>query len=505
MQSGSRALLLGLPILALVGLNFVGSWPNTMAFERFAFGDFGWPLAVDEMLDHGLTPTRDFGYYYGLLTLVIDRGVFAAFGRTPLAVGGLYAVCNLLIAVGLIRFGLNLGVAGVSRLFLIAAAPLAVMPAFFPSTAHALEAALLMNALASQAGGRNDRALLLTVLAVLVKPALGYVYGLLLVIHILAAPGSRSRLAQLLPAAVVGVVLVAALVAKFGWEPVWQTQFPLSAAGVYQEKNFGFFRDGRQFWMPDNNGVMKYVLSPAGVWIAGTVFLWLAALALLPRYRERGACVAVTCAVLHAAFVFAFFGNWMSWIYYSYLLVGGVTAAITAFTRAPGGEDVPETEGEPGPLAWVGVVAGVALVVMLLPGYYLTTALSDLKLWAERKPHPATAGLTAPPHVAAEWDEVRAKGRGGKVLVLSQFGCSHLLAPEVDAVRAWVLLRASATPAELARVNDQLRAADWVVVPVGNGNDLDTWPEFADSFKRFEKVNVRKEGSLFTYYRRPPG
>src|SRR5438876_481197 len=90
-------------VVLVVGAHFVNMLPNSMLFARFAFGDNGWPLTVDQLLDGQLNPVTDFGYFYGLLTLLVDRAAFAMFGRTPNTVIGIYAVCTLAGAIGIAR------------------------------------------------------------------------------------------------------------------------------------------------------------------------------------------------------------------------------------------------------------------------------------------------------------------------------------------------------------------------------------------------------------------
>src|SRR5439155_26645472 len=186
-------------VAAVAALSFLRSLPPLVAFENVAFRDQGWPLTVDAMVADGWVPTRDFGYFYGLLTLATDRAWFAAAGRTPWAAAGLTAVGTAFLALGLVRFAraARLGPAG--RLVLLAAVPFAVMPLPYPTPMHAVEPALLVNALAFQAAGNPAAALVLATVAVFVKPGLGLVYGLVLGLLVLAGGGDvRTRVRRLL-------------------------------------------------------------------------------------------------------------------------------------------------------------------------------------------------------------------------------------------------------------------------------------------------------------------
>src|SRR5207248_2161158 len=100
--------------------------------------------------------------------------------------------------------------------------PIAVMPLGYPSPVHALEAALLVHALALHARGRYAAALVPAVVAVFVKPALGYPYAAGLALLALAHPPAprtgRWRAGALLPAAALHLGFVAL---RFGNEQSW--------------------------------------------------------------------------------------------------------------------------------------------------------------------------------------------------------------------------------------------------------------------------------------------
>jgi hypothetical protein len=62
--------------------------------------------------------------------------------------------------------------------------------------------------------------------------------------------------------------------------------------------------------------------------------------------------------------------------------------------------------------------------------------------------------------------------------------------PELDSPRCWFLLRPIARPAEIERVRSQIQAANWLVIPTGPGERLDTWPEFAEALGKFRIVEI---------------
>jgi hypothetical protein len=473
-----RWLPLAVPVVAAV--HFAHLLPTTLNFSRFAFGDSGWALTTDALLDAGRAPVADFGYFYGLLTLLIDRAVFAVFGRTPGAVVGLYAACALAVAVGIARVMRAAKLRPPPALYLLACTPIAVMPRGFPSPAHALEAALLANALADHAAGRLGRALALCTVAVFVKPSLGYVYGLILLVRILTGAAPRWR--RIVPAAVTGALLTAVLVAVFGWSAVVRTQLPFDAMRAYADAGFGFFTgSGRLFWLPDEPSLGYYRDGVPGIWLASSLVLLASAGWVVRRWREPARGFVLTCAALHLAFVCVLFGNQWSWIYYPYVLFAGAAVGLNVLPRRAGGV----------------LAAGLTVAAVFGQANWLWRWDAEAAggMWRTFE----TAGLYATPEEAAAWGEVRQIGRTHRVFVLTRMGCPHLLAPEVDGPRSWCLTRATATPAELAVVRDQIAAAAWVVSPNWHDNDLTGWPELADVLRPFAPA---RDTPLYRLYRR---
>lgn len=450
--------------------------PHMLGLAGTVFGDPGWPLAVDALLDAGLVPTRDFGYFYGLLALPIDRAWFAAAGRTPQAVVALTLLGTAFLTAGVVRFGWAAVRGFWPRALLVAAVPVAVMPLQYPTPLHAIEAALLVNALASQARGRYAAALALVTVAVFIKPGLAYFHGLALVLLVLGGFGPRSwkaRLRTLVPAAVVLVLLAAGLAAWFGVGPLVDTQFPFRAVRSYRDDNFGFFFGvGREFWWPVGNPITRYVLFPAGFWLLATGWLVVGAIRRVRRLRDPHVATVVTCAVLHVVFVTLLFGNEWSWLYYSAVLVCGLCAAVGDPAAPPRGYAAP-----------------LVLGLLALSGQVLQTVYA-VKVPAEQWTRSeATAGLYAEPADVEAWERIRERGRRDRVLVFGHSGGAFVVFPEVDSPRAWFLLRSTMTPAEVERVRDQLRAANWLVVSrVPQYSYPQGWPEFDDELAKFREV-----------------
>jgi hypothetical protein len=483
-------------VVLVAAAHFLNLLASSRLFTKFAFGDNGWALTTDALLDAGLQPVTDFGYFYGLLTLMIDRALFAIFGRTPDVTIGLYAVCTLGVAVGMARTMASAKLRLMPALFLISCAALAAIPRGFPSPAHALEAALLMLALSEQAAGRLDRALLLTVLAVFIKPSLGYVLGLILVAMILRQP---NRWKLLRPAAFVGAVIAAILAYRFSPEALIRTQLPFDAMKAYENAGFGFLTgSGQRFWRPVGADFNYYFYGVPGIWLISSLVLFLSAVPALIRWREPWAAFVLTCVVLHATFVFVMFGNEWSWIYYTYLLFTGAAVGLNAWPR------------------WLGNASALLLIVASYNGQAEWLWRRDCSTRMMTGYWEETANLNAPLETAREWSEVRKiaagyPGQPEKVLVLSRMGCPQFLAPELDGPHWWCLLEGFTSEPELERARDQIRKAEWIASPDWHDNYLMKWPEFAEVLRPFEEVaiTIELDGARlpvrgFKIYRRRP-
>jgi hypothetical protein len=317
-------------------------WPHQMYLDRYAFEDPGATLTADWLVAEGWLPGRDFNYLYGLLTLLVGRAVFGVFGGTP----GVYAVVTSLMAVGiaagLARMASAWQAPLPAQVFLILALPLAI-DRFPPlNLTHTLEALLLAVALFLHSRGQVSWALAAAAMAVLTKPALGYVYGLLLLgqwAYQQYHSGGwhfRSVWHALGPAALTSACLLLLLSAYFSVESLLRSLLPFQAGEVYRRENFGFFRgEGQLFWRPPGANYRYYLGTAAGFWLTGTMYLTLIALWALGRRDYRTSPVfpiVITCALLHLVFILVGFSNGWAWTYYSHLLVAGI-AATAAWGR----------------------------------------------------------------------------------------------------------------------------------------------------------------------------
>ncbi|MHB1557180.1 MAG: hypothetical protein ACYC61_06855 [Isosphaeraceae bacterium] len=471
-------------VLALLQL------PLSLKFDDFAAMDQGANLTLQRLLDRGLTPAVDFGYQYGLLPLVAGRAWFGLLGRTPGAYAAAMLVFDLVIAWGLARIAhtMRAGPAGIA--LFICAMPLCTL-ANYINLAHAAEAALIALALADHAAGRRSRALAILTACLFVKPTMAYVYGFLLVVLILRSAGFRGLIRAALPAAAVGLVLLAALIARFGPQSVVHSLLPLRGAAAYKSVHYGFFFGvGRTFWLPDGVRPRHYIFTPAGHYLVGSVLLVAAAvasawkLARRPAVGNLSAEIVACCGIMHAAFLTLFYGDRMSYTYYYYVLIAGLVALSTRGPR------------------WAAAVALIAAAALIGHKDYASWTRIH---WRDSRPHAETFGLYANADYLDEWRQVRrVLGDSPGTFITNNGGCMELFLPQLGDAEDVFLTPGWPLPAEYQRKLDRIAAAEFVLV---RRFKLDQPPEVeihtlvGDALSGFERL---WSGHSYLIYRRRP-
>jgi hypothetical protein len=478
-------------VLAVFGL------PHSLRFDWYAFGDQGTNLRAQVLLDQGERPMIDFGYHYGLLPLVVGRVWFWLVGRTPAAYQAAMVICQLLVTWGLARFAVATRVGPAGLALLMATMP-SVVPASYVNLSHALEAVLISHSLAEQARDRRSVALALMTACLFVKPTMAYVYGLLLVIIIayqtrfVDRSGLIGFARKLAPAAATGAALAAFLMVIYGPVPLVFTVLPVSGAKSYAASNYGFFRGiGRDFWIPKDAGPGYYLGTLVGFWFAGTACLIAAALfGALRRMRETGRErgdaneeIIVTCAVMHIAFVCAFFGNAWSWSYYFYVLIMGLMVVAGRCK------------------IWTLWVFGLTALALLGQKAMVQSTIAQ---WSNMSRHADMAGLWSTPEEQSEWREARQLLRDHDATMLGpQGGAIEILFPENFAAPLDFFLNPGlALPEEVRRKADQVAAAPQVLMShsLSKADDfLAKWPEFREALDGCE---VTHDGMHFRVYQR---
>lgn len=455
---------------------FLAQLPTSYEFANFVFFDPGVTLRTDKLIQQGYLPTIDFGYPYSLLPLLLGRIFFALFGRTPIAYILFMFLAEAAILVGLWRLARQGG--WLIAALLIAAMPHAIIPVYVHLT-HPLEAALIIHAIADLVVGRRARALALATVCLFVKPSMAYVLGfLILLLAIVRMIRQREIwppfLHFLRPALFTGIACLTISSAYFGLVPTVSALIPINGAQSYKALGFGFFANGRTFWLPKLGNAAQfakyYSLTPAGFWIICTVLLAILGLASLIKLvnatTEKHETLAII-AICHFVFLFAFFGWPGSWAYYSSLLVAGTILGLATFRIRP--------------------VMILAIILIALAGnierYQIT-----VNAWKWMKRSPESAGLWAFQNQQEEWNYARKLAGERKIFYLNN-GCAELLYPNVDSPISFFLSPDQQAPIEYDRIRQQLEQAS-IVVTYNHPAILDpwNWPEFAAQREKFEET-----------------
>jgi hypothetical protein len=490
-RPGREQTLAALFCAGVVALTLVQA-PNEL-FYRFAFGDSGTSLTIDNLVRRGFRPGIDFGYIYGLLPLLINRGWFAIVGATPRACWWSTLLCNMAMAWGLARFATAQRVGWVGLTLLAVGLP-DLLRSSYDVLVQALEPALLVHALAEQAYGRRDRALAFATAAAFVKPSMAYIFGLQLLVTILFTIERRDRhawLHALGPALVTGASLVLLLSAVYGFEPLVRTLIPTAGIEVYRQSGFGFFHGtGRDFWYRPGAGLRGYLRYEIGYWILGTFVLiggGIESLVWLARRRTPKLAyndeVVLTCALLHVIFVTSFFGHRFSWKYYHALFLLGLAGLVPR-----GGRHAL-------------VVAVLAAMVLFTDKAWVQSVAHD---WRARAPSKTTLGLWTTPEDQREWARVLDLTRGQRPALLAECEGAALLFPQFAPPTGAYFVPGHPVPAEVRRKASQLASAG-LIVKVGPPGDrrFERWPELISALDGCEPI---WEGNHYQVYRRvrPP-
>ncbi|WP_169973277.1 hypothetical protein [Tautonia rosea] len=489
--------------VGFVGL-FLARFPTVSTFDNFLFADWGANLTVQALLDRGEQPIVDYFYPYGLLPLLLGRFGFGLFEKTPQTYLGFMVLSHVFAAWGMARLAsaLRVGVPGV--VFLIVTIPYA-LPSTHPSLSHALETVLICHALAEQARGRRHIALALATAAVLTKPSMAYVLGLVLLGFIAreligrTSDRLREGWSQIRPAFLTALGFGVVLAVVFGIRPLIGSILPLQVASLYRDADYGFFfGTGRRFWLPDNAGVRHYLGTQLGFWLASTVALiagGLRVLALAIRREGRDARneslshghvreIVLTCAILHMSFLCFFFAGEVSWLYYSYLLILGITAL--------GGL------GAPWPLV-VAILATLALVAdRSIPGEVVAA-------WDGGSFSADSRGLWTSPEQQAEWQEVLRRVEGHPTAVLSMAGAAPVLYPDhfLPSVTLFLLPGMEGT-IDTHRMARHIQSAELVLVPTRSAQGMGVYPFLLGCPELRLALNAKDpiwKGSSYAIYR----
>lgn len=467
--------------------------PYHLSFRDYLCGDSGSALLASSMIQNGIVPWLDFNYSYGFATLWPNQLWFNSFGYTPMANVTLNLLCSILLCWGIAEIIVLMQWSKPVIWLVLLSTPYVFCFSWF-TTAHVLEPALIILCTVRYLKRSYASALLMATLAMLVKPSLAYVAGLYLVIVMLTDRDGaswkqhlRRLVLNITPSLILLLVYSIYVLSKWGWLVYLNSLLPLSGMAAYQESECGFFARGQMFWMPATETLGQlleyYLLTPAGVWIVGTIVLiyftiltviqWLKTRTLSIQQR----CILI-CGLLHLAFVFVLFGNEWSWTYETYLVIFGVAAGLSTLPT----------------LSRLLVPIYAVLVLLSLAG----TIRTSVESWQGTTMQADLHYLFLPESMHQELSQLRTLASQQRVLMLTRQGAPSLLLNSVQGVPTWAYMRHSAKDHErlaLLRLVDQV---DVVVVPAYPFiEEMTNWPEIANHLKR---LSVHKKTSLLHYF-----
>lgn len=483
-------------VLALLCLVFhAATLPNHYNDLHYYYGDTGSSLMAARLMDSGATPWLDFNYYYGFATLWVNQAWYNMFGYTPWSNHLLNMLCRVLLAWGTADLMCSLGWNRSKPLLglVLLSSPVLFCFLWF-TTAHTMESALVIFSLSMAVKRRFSSALFLATLALLFKPALAYFLGLFLILLMFIsndASGWRHRTwmvaKQILPSLLLLIAYSGYVCIVWGWRVCLHSLFPLSAMQGYGELSHGFFTQGSLFWFPRYGDVPRmlehYLLTPAGLWVAGTLYLLHhTALGCIRWATTRTAspqqiCL-VLCGMLHLMFILVLFGNEWSWLYEPYLLIFGVAAALSQRVQ----------------------ISGYFLpVLMVLTACSLVPMVQNsAQSWKEMRSFTDRHFLFMTAEHHEELEQIEAMAKQHVLLFVTRQGAPAVLLG-VRGVPTWSYLRLPARDWERLALHKQMTSAEIMVFPKYYVHMIE-WPDVAEHLKGFLLRRITPD---FQYWLKP--
>lgn len=426
----------------------VVSIPGILSLPNFFAIDTGAAYAATLMSLHGARPNVDFGYPYGPLTLSLQQLFVWISGRRPLGFELLLFLVALTAGAIAARAVRRLQLALAPALLLALVVGLIALP---NAPVYPLEEMALLAVLVTLAEGRRGLALAWCVVAALLKPAMGYVLGAVILAEALWAwgrqPATERRLRSLLlPPALTAVALSAALIADFGPQAFVGMALPLVGARHYRQMGFSFFhRAGNPFGYPLSGHIHLYLGSGSAAWGVAC----LALLALLLWRRPSGDrprwLAAVFSLVATAIFIAAFYGPLGQFHIYMILPLIGLAM-----------------------LPWQGRAPGFArwLTVALVAISFAPTLYNIGLLALQGRPSAGTAGLWALSEESAEWARFQAANPPATHPLLLIGGSPEALFPAYGPPWHTYLMRGETTPREVDEMLRRAYAAQCIAINI---------------------------------------
>jgi predicted small integral membrane protein len=480
--SGFALLLIALQILHL---------PENLNFTAFAFGEPGGNLSVVYMVRHGMHPNVDFGHPYGLLGVLFSNIWFRITGLTPAGYWAGIFVIELAMCAVLTEFAVTAELPVLSILLLFVSFPIFIWVNYF-NFAHAIEALCLMAAATAHLKGRYGIALAAVGAAVLARPALGYVYGfLLLCIVMMKVFRTRSlKLSVLvLPACTTGCLAIV-LAWQFGVMSLMRTVFPFTGVTAYRALGFGFFNQGMAFWLP-SPFTLRFYLGVPGFWLLVSASLLLLGPLAVRRARDASAeslrrhkseVLGAASVVIFVWIFFAFAHQYIgSWILYLWFAVWAA-ALLPEFFRK-----------------YAAVIVVLILIALNADRHQV---LGSLPQWSTTKISSLFPLTLSQGNEDEQIKEILSAVQGRRTVVLAHAGAMALLHDGLGEPLTEFFMPGIALPDEERRMKSAANAADMVIMPTPPWSSSDreffSWVTFLDKQSRYRLVLRNPSGFVLT-------
>jgi len=459
---GGRAPVIQWPVFGLLALAmltlFALSWPIEMSLDLWVFKDRGSFLNLDYLLDQHLRLGVDTYYAYGLLPVLVQHVLFAAFGRGPLPLIGLHFLYVLLMAGA---WAMILQRLPDRRFWLLSAVAMVPIIAWVnPNLPYVLVQLSLLFSIALVLAGRFSLALAVSAIGCWSVPTVTLLFSGL-VLGLIAFDwwkrGDRSWYAlarAIVPGALAYALIGLSLAAIFGWRSVLATALPTQGMSFYKAVDFGMFTTLKIFLFPDaaqlphGSALRYYVFDRATWWMLSTLLLVIftahGAVRLLKERQMRPAYAAVVlCGAVQLSFAVLAYGTPPQHIIYDPILLAGAVIGLAGLSQ--------------GKLryALIGICIGTGVLSQVNQAAY------TYSVWKATRPALADKLYTSEAFTA-DWAPIAALAKTQRVLVLSYSTGIHHYFPNVDSADAWTLQAGQLFESDRRRLFTKIREAQFI-------------------------------------------
>jgi hypothetical protein len=434
---------------------FAVSWPIEFSFDLWVFKDRGCFLNLDYMLDEHLRLGVDTYYAYGLLPVLLQRGLFAIFGRGPWPLIGCHAVYILLAALAWTLIIQQLSNPRFWAIIVIALCAIVVW--VNPNLPYVLVQLSLLYSIAFLLRRQYSAALAVSAVGCWSVPTVTLVASALLAALIVldwALEKSRNisgLVGALLPGGAAYLGMGLGLAGFFGLGSVLATALPFQGMAFYKATNLGMFTSLKSFLFGDDltPALMfrHYFFDRATWWMFGSgllvgLTLYGAALLVKGRRVNPAHATVVFCGTVHTVFAIFAYGTSGQHVIYDPLIVAGV---IIGLDQLP-------------PARLRTILIGVFIALGALGE--VNQAGNARYVWKTTRATPQSANFYSPAPLADAWSEVVAMSQKRRTLALSYgTGIRHYF-PTIDNADVWTLQTGQVFEADKQRLLIKIRNAD---------------------------------------------